>query len=62
MDEGLIPTWGYHHKGGPKLFNLRAGESLPKGYSDRPYPPKLDKGKTETGEQENEENDAENDA
>lgn len=40
MSDELIPTWGYHHKGGPKLFNLRAGESLPKGYSDTPYPPK----------------------
>lgn len=34
-EEKLIPTYGYSRKG-PKLFDLKEGEGLPKGYFDHP--------------------------
>lgn len=30
------PTWGYHKTKSPKIFDLKDGESLPKGWADTP--------------------------
>ncbi len=35
MDDEIIPTFGYR-RGEAKIFNLRKGETLPKGWQDRP--------------------------
>jgi hypothetical protein len=31
-----IPTWGYHKTKEPKIFDLKEGESLPRGWADAP--------------------------
>lgn len=30
------PTWGYHKTKDPQIFDLKEGESLPKGWADTP--------------------------
>ncbi len=32
-----IPTWGYHRTKEPQIFDLKEGESLPRGWADRPF-------------------------
>jgi hypothetical protein len=34
-ESNTVPTWGYSKKDA-KIFNLKEGESLPKGYYDSP--------------------------
>jgi hypothetical protein len=34
-EDKTIPTWGYGKKGA-QIFDLKEGESLPKGYYDSP--------------------------
>lgn len=36
--EQAVPTVGYHPEKGAQTFNLKPGESLPKGWSDKPHP------------------------
>ena len=38
MDEEVktTPTWGYHKTKEPQIFDLKDGESLPRGWSDAP--------------------------
>ncbi|UVO33956.1 hypothetical protein KUL72_20800 [Bradyrhizobium arachidis] len=31
------PTWGYHKTKEPKIFDLKDGESLPRGWADVPH-------------------------
>ena len=31
-----VPTYGYHLSEKPRVFNLKAGESLPEGWHDSP--------------------------
>lgn len=35
-DETTLPQWGYKADGSAKIFDLKAGESLPKGWSADP--------------------------
>lgn len=35
-EEKTIPTWGYHETEQPRIFDLKEGESLPKGWEDSP--------------------------
>jgi hypothetical protein len=34
-DEKTVPTWGYGKKGA-QIFDLKEGESLPRGFYDHP--------------------------
>jgi hypothetical protein len=36
--EKIIPTWGYKSDGTAEIFDLKEGENLPEGWSDRPEP------------------------
>jgi hypothetical protein len=36
--EKIIPIWGYKSDGTAKIFDLKEGENLPEGWSDRPEP------------------------
>ena len=36
MEEKIFQTWGYKPDGSAQIFDLREGESLPDGWSDRP--------------------------
>jgi hypothetical protein len=36
MTEQTIPTWGYHARQPARVFELKPGEALPKGWRDRP--------------------------
>jgi hypothetical protein len=35
-DEKTTPTFGYHKTKAPQIFDLKEGESLPKGWADTP--------------------------
>jgi hypothetical protein len=35
-ETGVVAHWGYHPKAEAKVFLLEKGESLPKGWSDKP--------------------------
>jgi hypothetical protein len=35
-DEKTYPTWGYHETEPPRVFDLKEGEDLPKGWEDSP--------------------------
>jgi hypothetical protein len=35
MEQKIFPTWGYKADGSERLFDLKEGESLPDGWSDR---------------------------
>ena len=36
MTEQTVPTWGYHARQPARVFELKPGEVLPKGWRDRP--------------------------
>jgi hypothetical protein len=36
-EDKTIPTWGYHKSKEPKIFDLKDGESLPRGWADAPH-------------------------
>ena len=36
VDDGKVPTWGYHADGRAEIFRLAPGEALPDGWTDSP--------------------------